>query len=53
MILKAEGNKHADFYIYIYFACLSVSLFVSNETAKPIEPKFCARPHMTTGKVYG
>jgi len=40
-------------YIYIYFACLSVSLFVSYETAKPTEPKFCTRPHMTTGKVYG
>ena len=35
--------------LYIYFACLSVCLFVCPfvKTAKPIGPKFCVEPHIT------
>ena len=43
-------NKHLS--IYIYFACLFVSLCLINiKTAEPIGPKFCLGPSMTTGKV--
>ena len=44
-------------YIYIYFACLGVCLFVcvyqiNVKTAEPIAPNVFVGPYMTTGKVY-
>ena len=42
---------------YINLACLGVCLFVclysiNVKTAEPIGPKFCAGPHVASGKVY-
>ena len=37
-----------------YMLCLSVCLYPINvKTTEPTGPKFCMRPHMTPGKVYG
>ena len=43
------------YHLYIYFACLSVCLFVclnpiNVETAEPTGPTFCLGPHITPGK---
>ena len=49
------ATDNINFYLYIYFACLSVCPFtypINVKTAKPIGPKFCVGPHMTPGKVY-
>ena len=42
----------SSIYIYMYFACMSVCLFVSKnvKTAEPIGPNFFVVPHMTKGR---
>ncbi len=54
-VCKGQGALY--FYIYTLLVCLSVCLFIrlypmNIKTVEPIQPKFCAGPYMTPGKVY-
>ena len=57
LLMRRMLTKRPEFLLYIYFACLFVSLFVclypiNVKTAEPIGPIFCVEPHITPGKVY-